>query len=209
MCPPWCCPSSPHAQFQPSPGVAPCIQGILGCTRLCLAALSLQSNKHRDGMCPHGTQRDVSSWGTQSCWLLRASSLPFRGAGCLSPELCPSVPGDALSSLKDHREKCLEHLQLPGCTWSMDEGVFAAFTSNFAPRAEHWAGDAPAPPAPTSSRFPEPLPGAAGAISPPLPALVAAAKFSKELLSILILIGPFLIMMFSQQFQPITVSQGD
>lgn len=68
----------------------------------------------------------------------------------------------------------------------------------------------PQPPLlPPHPGFPAPLPGAAGAISPPLPALVAAAKFSKELLSILILIGPFLIMMFSQQFQPITVSQGD
>lgn len=70
----------------------------------------------------------------------------------------------------------------------------------------------PQPPLlPPHPGFPEPLPGAAGAISPPLPALAAAAaaKFSKELLSILILIGPFLIMMFSQQFQPITVSRGD
>lgn len=67
----------------------------------------------------------------------------------------------------------------------------------------------PPPLLPPHPGFPEPLPRAACAVSPPLPALVAAAKFSEELLSILILIGPFLIMMFSQQFQPITVSQGD
>lgn len=61
---------------------------------------------------------------------------------------------------------------------------------------------------PPRPRFPQPLPGAASAASPPVPAPAAAAKISEELLSILILIGPFLIMMFLQQFQPIMVSQG-
>lgn len=64
---------------------------------------------------------------------------------------------------------------------------------------------APLPPRP---RFPQPLPGATSPASPPVPAPAAAAKISEELLSILILIGPFLIMMFLQQFQPIMVSQG-
>lgn len=63
-------------------------------------------------------------------------------------------------------------------------------------------------------RSPAPLPSHLAPCSPswdpppPAPVPAAAAKISEELLSILIVIGPFLIMMFSQQFQPITVSQG-
>lgn len=67
---------------------------------MCLAVQSLHSHRHRDGMCPHGTQRDVSSWGTWPCQLLRASGLHLNHL--LELELCPSVPGDALSSLTEH-----------------------------------------------------------------------------------------------------------
>lgn len=107
--------------------------------------------------------------------------------------------------------------------------LFALYLSNhFASRAEAALRDTcpsvglvspaaegtPAPPQPPDLLccplvpVPQPLPEATSAASPLVPAPVAAAKISEELLSILILIDPFLIMMFSQQFQPIMVSQG-
>lgn len=83
-----------------------------------------------------------------------------------------------------------------GATGSATEGM---------PTLPQPPSTAPLPPLPF---FPQPLPGAASAAFPLVLAPAAAAKISEELLSILILIGPFLIIMFLQQFQPIMVSQG-
>lgn len=106
---------------------------------------------------------------------------------------------------------CLEFLQVLGCTWGTADGCLLHFqAATLLPRLSVGLVMPQPPLLPPHPGFPEPLSWGCWCCFPSLlPALVAAAKFSEELLSILILIGPFLIMMFSQQFQPITVSRGD
>lgn len=102
--------------------------------------------------------------------------------------------------------------------WSKDDCIFVCSISEQPlcfPCRGRAAAHVPTLPQPPSTTplpplpfFPQPLPGAASAAFPLVLAPAAAAKISEELLSILILIGPFLIIMFLQQFQPIMVSQG-
>lgn len=139
-----------------------------------------------------GVQPGAQTW---LCQLPAATSPqlnPLLMTGSPAPEPSPSSPDGVLSRSAISVGKQMHHSIPPlmDALWGTDE-CMCSFCS-LPPTA------APTLLPPTSLRppgCPQPLP-------------VAAAKISEELLSILILIGPFLIMMFLQQFQPIMVSQG-